>query len=108
VPRGHSVESTLYESVRSCAKFLDEGTDTSSEPRDGVQAHLVDFYPKLTRPNVSVVTDGIARVGALGIHTRDGAFRAADVIILATGFQVGDAGMPFPIYGQDGIELNRV
>jgi cation diffusion facilitator CzcD-associated flavoprotein CzcO len=67
-----------------------------------------DFYPTLTRPKVRVVTDRIARIDAHGIHTRDGAFHTADVIILATGFQVGDAGTPFPIYGQDGIELDRV
>jgi cation diffusion facilitator CzcD-associated flavoprotein CzcO len=65
-----------------------------------------DFYPALTRPNVSLVTEGIARIGTRGIYTHSGGFHAADVIILATGFQVGDAGTPFPIHGHSGVELN--
>ena len=65
-----------------------------------------DFYATVQRPNVSLVTTGIDRVAAGGIHTADGAFHPADVLIFATGFQTGGAGTPFPVFGLGGIELN--
>jgi cation diffusion facilitator CzcD-associated flavoprotein CzcO len=65
-----------------------------------------DFHAAVQRPNVSLVTAGIDRVGAGGLYTADGAFHPADVLIFATGFQTGGAGTPFPVFGLDGIELN--
>ncbi|NHZ95507.1 NAD(P)/FAD-dependent oxidoreductase [Massilia sp. CCM 8734] len=47
-----------------------------------------DFYPALARPNVKLITNGISRVSANAIASADGAERAADVIIFATGFDV--------------------
>lgn len=52
-----------------------------------------DFYPALTQPNVSVVTDGIAEIRGKSIITRDGTEHEADTIILGTGFHVTD----FPV-----------
>ena len=65
-----------------------------------------DFYVAVRRPNVSLVITGIDRVASGGIHTADGAFHPADVLIFATGFQTGGAGTPFPVFGLGGIELN--
>ena len=65
-----------------------------------------DYYPALTRPNVEVLTDGIARVDESGIVSRDGSHQALDVIVLATGFKVPAAGAPFPIEGLGGRLLN--
>ena len=48
------------------------------------------YYPALARPNVEVITDGIAQVRPGSIVTVDGAEREVDVIIYATGFQVVD------------------
>ena len=45
-----------------------------------------DFYPALMRPNVSLVTDAITRITPTGIDTGDGATRAFDAIVYATGF----------------------
>ncbi|MDQ1814206.1 NAD(P)/FAD-dependent oxidoreductase [Massilia sp. CCM 9210] len=47
-----------------------------------------DFYPALTRSNVKLITGGVKQVGASAIVSEDGAERAADVIIFATGFEV--------------------
>ncbi|MFP5354165.1 MAG: flavin-containing monooxygenase [Gemmatimonadota bacterium] len=49
-----------------------------------------DYYPAIAMPNVELVTERIARVTAGGIVTADGAERAADAIILGTGFRATD------------------
>ncbi|WP_342051747.1 MULTISPECIES: flavin-containing monooxygenase [unclassified Cupriavidus] len=64
-----------------------------------------DYYPTLSRPNVDVVTTGIARVEPDAIVMRDGTRRPADCIILGTGFHATD---PLPrgvIVGRDGRDL---
>lgn len=45
-----------------------------------------DYYPTLTRPNVELVTDPMARIERDAIVTRDGRTRSVDVIVCATGF----------------------
>jgi cation diffusion facilitator CzcD-associated flavoprotein CzcO len=53
-----------------------------------------DFYPALTRPNVELVTDAIARMTPAGVVDAVGRLHEADVVIYATGFEtksfVGD------------------
>ena len=49
-----------------------------------------DFYPALSRGNVDLVTEPIARAVPEGIVTADGTPHPADVIILATGFRTTD------------------
>ncbi len=46
------------------------------------------YYPALTRDNVDLVTDPIAKVTPTGIVTEDGAEREIDALIFATGFDV--------------------
>ncbi|HLG89055.1 MAG TPA: NAD(P)-binding domain-containing protein [Alphaproteobacteria bacterium] len=46
------------------------------------------WYRALTRDNVELVTDGIARLTAKGIQTGDGKVRDVDVIVTATGFEI--------------------
>jgi cation diffusion facilitator CzcD-associated flavoprotein CzcO len=46
-----------------------------------------DYYPALTRENVELVTDGVARILPDGIETSDGRVREVDTIIFATGFE---------------------
>ena len=65
-----------------------------------------DFYETLMLPRVSLVTEGIERVSTQGVHTRDGVLHEVDVVILGTGFQTGDVGAPFPLFGLAGVELN--
>lgn len=67
-----------------------------------------DYYPAMTRPNVSLVTEGVARVEADGIVTTDGVHHAADVLILATGFRVTDPILAPVIVGREGRSLADV
>jgi cation diffusion facilitator CzcD-associated flavoprotein CzcO len=58
-------------------------------------------------PNVDLVTTPIERVTPRGIVTSDGAERAADVLVCATGFRImaESEPVPFPIHGRAGVEL---
>lgn len=67
-----------------------------------------DYYPALARPNVDVVTDGIAEVRANSIVTEDGAEREIDALIVATGFHVTDSPTYNTITGRDGRTLSEV
>lgn len=64
-----------------------------------------DYYPALAKPNVDVVTDGIAEVRAHSIVTTDGVERPCDAIILGTGFEATDMPMSHAITGRDGVLL---
>ncbi|AJK49092.1 flavin-containing monooxygenase [Burkholderia plantarii] len=64
-----------------------------------------DYYPALTRANVEVVTDAIARIEPDAVVTADGRRHAVDCLIYGTGFQVAD---PFPrgvIRGRGGVDI---
>ncbi len=64
-----------------------------------------DYYPALGRPNVDVITEAITGVRGDAVVTADGRARAADVIILGTGFR---AAAPIPagtIFGSGGRDL---
>jgi cation diffusion facilitator CzcD-associated flavoprotein CzcO len=58
------------------------------------------------RENVELVTDPIEEVKRDGIETRDGTFHAIDALVLATGFSLGLATAPFPIFGRGGRSLD--
>ncbi|MGE5501093.1 MAG: flavin-containing monooxygenase [Ignavibacteriales bacterium] len=62
-----------------------------------------DYYPALARPNVEVVTDGVAEVRAHSIVGKDGVERPIDAIIYGTGFDVTDSLSRLPIKGRDGV-----
>jgi cation diffusion facilitator CzcD-associated flavoprotein CzcO len=65
-----------------------------------------DYYQALGRPNVEVVTDGIARLTEDAIVTRDGRARPVDVIIFGTGFQTTSFLVPMRIEGLGGRVLD--
>ncbi len=65
-----------------------------------------DWYPALQRPNVDLVTDGIAEVRARTIVAQDGTERAADAIVFATGFHVTDAPIAELIHDGNGVPLS--
>jgi len=44
-----------------------------------------DFYRAIQQPNAEVITEGIERVEADGVRTRDGRLHELDVLVLATG-----------------------
>ena len=65
-----------------------------------------DYWASFERPNVELVTEPIEEITRDGIVTKDGAKRAVDAIVLATGFSVGLASAPFPITGRGGRALD--
>jgi cation diffusion facilitator CzcD-associated flavoprotein CzcO len=67
-----------------------------------------DYYEAVQQPHVEVVTDGIERVTATGIVTRDGKERPVDAIIYGTGFTASEYLAPITIVGRDGRDLNTV
>jgi cation diffusion facilitator CzcD-associated flavoprotein CzcO len=67
-----------------------------------------DWYPTLTKPNVGLITDRIAEITPAGIRTADGAERAYDAIVLATGFASHAFIAPMEITGAGGRTLSEV
>jgi cation diffusion facilitator CzcD-associated flavoprotein CzcO len=66
-----------------------------------------DYYAALLRPNVELVTSPIERVTPRGVITRDGRERAADALILATGFETTSFLAPLEIEGLGGHKLQE-
>jgi cation diffusion facilitator CzcD-associated flavoprotein CzcO len=66
-----------------------------------------DFYPALTRDNVSLHTEAIERIGAEGISTTAGVVGPVDTIIFATGYKVTDPLGPLDIRGVGGKSLKE-
>jgi 4-hydroxyacetophenone monooxygenase len=65
-----------------------------------------DWYKSLTRENVELVTDPIARLTPKGIETEDGTVREVDTIVTATGFDVVKYLWPAAYRGAGGIDLH--
>jgi cation diffusion facilitator CzcD-associated flavoprotein CzcO len=64
-----------------------------------------DYLPTFNRDNVYLETTPIERITAAGVRTTDGTDHKVDVLVLATGFKVFDAGIP--VHGVDGLELSE-
>ena len=67
-----------------------------------------DFYEKIQRPNVEVVTAGIDSFTPSGIRAVDGRTHDLDVVVLATGFKADRFIRPTIVQGIDGIDLDAV
>jgi cation diffusion facilitator CzcD-associated flavoprotein CzcO len=66
-----------------------------------------DWYPTLLRPNVSVVTDDVARITPTGVVDGAGREWPVDTIIFGTGFRTTEFLAPLRIQGRGGAELNE-
>ncbi|MFG1703689.1 flavin-containing monooxygenase [Nonomuraea sp. M3C6] len=64
-----------------------------------------DYYPALTRENVSLVTDGIAEIREHSIVDAAGVEHEVDVIVYGTGFKVVDALADQRIVGRGGLKI---
>jgi len=64
------------------------------------------WYRALTRDNVELVTDDIARFTPRGIETADGTLREVDVIVTATGFDIVKFLWPARYAGKGGRDLH--
>ncbi|MGW4794545.1 flavin-containing monooxygenase [Nonomuraea sp. NPDC004297] len=64
-----------------------------------------DYYPALTRENVSLVTDGITEIRPHSLIDAAGHEHEADAIVYGTGFKVVDALTEQRIIGRDGLKI---
>lgn len=67
-----------------------------------------DYLPALARPNVELVTNGIAEIREQSIVDDEGVERFVDAIIFGTGFQVTDQPLAKHIRGSHGRTLGEV
>ncbi|MBX9604622.1 MAG: NAD(P)/FAD-dependent oxidoreductase, partial [Gammaproteobacteria bacterium] len=67
-----------------------------------------DFYRAIQQPNAELVTEGIERIEAGGIRTRDGRLHELDVLVLATGFRADRFIRPTTVVGRNGVDLDDV
>ena len=65
------------------------------------------YLAALARPNVELVTTGIAEITPKGIRTGDGVEHEFDVIIYGTGFHASDFLRTYTIVGRGGEELHE-
>ena len=66
------------------------------------------WYKMLTRDNVELVNDPIARIEAGGVTTKAGHTYPADVLVLATGFDAQRMLAPMEIAGKGGLTIRDV
>jgi 4-hydroxyacetophenone monooxygenase len=71
---------------------------------------LIDngWYKSLKRPNVELITEAVDRIESDAIITTSGERRHADVILLATGFEVGKILGSVDIKGRSGTRLKDI
>lgn len=67
-----------------------------------------DFYPALTRSDVTLETRRIARIEPQGVRLADDALVPLDVLVFATGFRADDFVAPMEVRGRDGRSLAQV
>ncbi|HEX2091310.1 MAG TPA: NAD(P)/FAD-dependent oxidoreductase [Longimicrobiaceae bacterium] len=67
-----------------------------------------DYLPALARPNVELVTEGIAEVRERSIVTADGVERPVDALIFGTGFRATDPPLARHLRGREGRTLAEV
>ena len=67
-----------------------------------------DYYPALTRGNVTVETGRIQRVTAEGVVTEDGTLHEVDALVLCTGFRATDNPWAARVRGRAGETLEEV
>ncbi len=65
------------------------------------------FYPAISSPNASLITDAIVRVTPKGVETADGTVHELDVLVLATGFDPGAFILPTTVIGENGVNLEE-
>ncbi|MBF6261252.1 NAD(P)/FAD-dependent oxidoreductase [Nocardia farcinica] len=65
------------------------------------------YYRALTRDNVELVTEPIARLTPDGVCTIDGVHRRADVLVYATGFRAAEFLAPIVVRGRGGQVLHE-
>ncbi|MCH8180898.1 MAG: NAD(P)/FAD-dependent oxidoreductase [Proteobacteria bacterium] len=65
-----------------------------------------DFYAAMGRPNVELVSEGVAAIEPQGVRAKDGQLHAADVIVYGTGFAATEFLTPMRVRGRGGLDLH--
>ena len=66
-----------------------------------------DYWASFELDHVSLVDQPVEEVTTTGVRTRDGAEHDLDVLVFATGFDLGFVTSPFPIHGRGGQRLDE-
>jgi cation diffusion facilitator CzcD-associated flavoprotein CzcO len=67
-----------------------------------------EYYPALTKPNVTLVTDPISHFYSEGVELKDGQKINLDAVIFATGFKVTDHPGFAQIFNAQGLSLAEI
>ena len=67
-----------------------------------------DWYRTLLKPNVALITDRIEKIVEGGVVTAESGNRPADIIIMATGFQITQMATRLNLRGRNGRPLEDV
>ncbi len=67
-----------------------------------------NWYRTLKRENVALVTEKIDEIQADAVVTSDGKKHQIDVLVLATGFSVGQVLGPINVHGTQGVDLRSI
>ena len=65
-----------------------------------------DFYPIFNRPNVTLVPGAVSCLTKNGVVAADGIERAADVVVVATGFRAAEYLSTLQVIGREGSRLH--
>ena len=95
--------------LRACVKDPELREKLTPHFQFGCKRILIsdDYWPAFERENVDLVTDSIEEIRHDGILTKAGTLHEVDAIILATGFALGLATAPFPVFGRGGRTLDE-
>jgi len=116
----HAISPANKAARDSCMAFLESKISdpdllakmTPPHPIWSARVIMVDpqysILDAIQRDNVTLVTDGIARINADGIETTDGVQHDVDVIVYATGFRATDYLYPMDVTGRDGMTLGKL
>lgn len=64
------------------------------------------FYDAIQQDNATLTTEGIDKIVAEGIVTKDGMLHEADVIVFSTGFDAFKFMRPMNLIGTNGLDIN--
>jgi 4-hydroxyacetophenone monooxygenase len=65
------------------------------------------WFAALKQPNVELTTQAVVALSPTGVVTEDGSKWAADIVILATGYEAQRPTYPIELHGRDGLKLRE-
>lgn len=107
-PMTKVLESAARWNIEHVIKDPELRAKVTPDYRFGCKRMLIsnDWYPALVRDNVELVAAPVTKINPTGVESNGQKFDA-DVLIYATGFEVPKAGVPYPVDGARGHNLNN-